>query len=144
MKNMKTMTVKTPTESSDAVSPGSTLREPSATRTNRRTQRSDSYQDYLIETLKDRVHAAAYLTVHLEDEDGDAEEELLHLALSNVFQALGEPNMSPASAKLHMDKLDDLLSKSGSALIYSLTDWLAILGLKLTVTVNEDLGDNGD
>lgn len=118
MKNVKTQTVKTP--------------------------RTDSYQDYLIETLKDRVHAAAYLTVHLEDEDGDAEEELFHLALSNVFQALGEPNMSPASAKLHRDKLDDLLSKSGSTVIYSLTDWLATLGLKLTVTVNEDLGDNGD
>jgi len=111
---------------------------------NVKTPTSDSYQDYLIETLKDRVHAAAYLTVHLEDEEGDAEEELLHFALSNVFQALGEPNMSPASAKLHLEKLEDVLSKSGSALIYSLTDWLATLGLKLTVTLNEDLGDNGD
>jgi len=110
----------------------------SATRTTRRTQPSDSYQDYLIETLKDRVHAAAYLTVHLEDEDGEAEDELLHLALSNVFQALGEPNMSPASAKLHLEKLQDLLSKPGSAAIYSLADWLAALGLKLNVTVNED------
>lgn len=43
---------------------------------------SDSYQGYLIEALKDKIHAAAYLTAHLEDEE--PEPGLLELALSGT------------------------------------------------------------
>lgn len=101
---------------------------------------SDSYQVYLIEALKDKIHAAAYLTAHLEDEE--PEPGLLELALSNVFEALGEPNMSAEDAKLHLEKLDVLLSGEGSATIYALASWLKALGLKLTVVVDE--GDKGE
>src|SRR4028118_274138 len=101
---------------------------------------SDSYQGYLIEALKDKIHAAAYLTAHLEDEE--PKPGLLELALSNVFEALGEPNMSAEDAKLHWEKLDLLLSGEGSATIYALASWLNALGLKLTVAVNE--GDKGE
>lgn len=101
---------------------------------------SDSYQDYLIEALKDKMHAAAYLTAHLEDEE--PESGLLELALSNVFEALGEPNMSAKEASLHLEKLDVLLSHHGSATIYALANWLKVLGLKLTVAVDE--GDEGE
>jgi DNA-binding phage protein len=94
---------------------------------------SDSYQDYLIEALKDKIHAAAYLTAHLEDEE--PESGLLELALNNVFEALGEPSMSADDAKLHLEKLDILLSHNGSATIYALANWLNALGLKLSVTV---------
>jgi DNA-binding phage protein len=94
---------------------------------------SDSYQDYLIEALKDKIHAAAYLTAHLEDEE--PEPGLLELALNNVFEALGEPNMSAEDASLHLEKLDVLLSQNGSATIYALANWLNALGLKLSVTV---------
>ncbi len=98
---------------------------------------SDSYQDYLIEALKDKRHAAAYLTAHLEDDEPEA--GLLELGLSNVFEALGEPNMSADEAKLHLEKLDGLLSQNGMATIYALANWLKVLGLKLTVAV--DAGD---
>jgi DNA-binding phage protein len=98
---------------------------------------SDSYQDYLIEALKDKIHAAAYLTAHLEDEEPEL--GLLELALSNVFESLGKPNMSADDAKLHLEKLDTLLSSEGSATIYALASWLKALGLKLTVAV--DAGD---
>ncbi|MEG4028231.1 MULTISPECIES: transcriptional regulator [unclassified Microcoleus] len=101
---------------------------------------SDSYQGYLIGALKDKIHAAAYLTAHLEDEE--PEPGLLGLALSNVFEALGEPNMSAEDAKLQLDKLDVLLSGEGSATIYALASWLKVLGLKLTVAVDE--GDKGE
>lgn len=101
---------------------------------------SDSYQDYLIEALKDKRHAAAYLTVHLEDDEAEA--GLLELGLSNVFEALGEPNMSADDAKLHLEKLDGLLSQNGMATIYALANWLNSLGLKLTVAVaQEDEGE---
>jgi DNA-binding phage protein len=101
---------------------------------------SDSYQGYLIEALKDKIHAAAYLTAHLEDEE--PEPGLLALALSNVFEALGEPNMSAEDAKLHLEKLDVLLSQNGIATIYALASWLKALGLKLSVVVDE--GDKGE
>jgi DNA-binding phage protein len=94
---------------------------------------SDSYQDYLIEALKDKIHAAAYLTAHLEDEEPEA--GLLELAFSNVFDALGKSNMSDEETRLHREKLDDLLSRNGNATIYALANWLKVLGLKLTVTV---------
>ena len=101
---------------------------------------SDSYQDYLIEALKDKIHTAAYLTAHLEDEEPEA--DLLELGLSNVFEALGEPNMSTDDAKLHLEKLDALLSGEGSATIYALANWLKVLGLKLTVAVDvEETGE---
>ena len=101
---------------------------------------SDSYQDYLIEALKDKIHTAAYLTAHLEDEEH--EPGLLELALSNVFESLGKPNMSADDAKLHLEKLDALLSPEGSATIYALASWLKVLGLKLTVAV--DAGETGE
>ena len=100
---------------------------------------SDSYQDYLIEALKDKIHAAAYLTAHLEDEEPEA--DLLELGLSNVFEALGEPNMSTDEASLHLDKFYGLLSQNGMETIYALANWLNVLGLKLSVAVAEDEGE---
>ncbi|WP_377476579.1 MAG: transcriptional regulator [Microcoleus anatoxicus] len=101
---------------------------------------SDSYQDYLIEALKDKVHAAAYLTAHLEDDEPEA--GLLRLGLSNVFEALGKPNMSANEISLHLAKLDSLLSQNGMATIYGLANWLNALGLKLSVAVaQEDEGE---
>ncbi len=101
---------------------------------------SDSYQDYLIEALKDQIHAAAYLTAHLEDKE--PEPGLLELTFNNVFEALREPNMSADDAKLHREKLDILLSQNGMATIYALANWLNALGLKLTVAVaQEDEGE---
>ncbi len=102
---------------------------------------SDSYQDYLIEALKDKIHAAAYLTAHLEDEEPEPA-GLLELALSNVFESLGKPNMSADDAKLYLEKLDTLLSGDGIATIYGLASWLKALGLKLTVAVDEE--DKGE
>lgn len=63
-------------------------------------------------------------------------------ALRDVFEALGEPNMSAEEASLHLEKLDVLLSQNGSATIYALASWLNALGLKLTVAVDE--GDKGE
>jgi hypothetical protein len=68
----------------------------------------------------------------------EPEAGLLELAFSNVFEALGKPNMSPEDAKLHLEKLDILLSGEGSATIYALANWLKALGLKLSVTVAKE------
>lgn len=94
---------------------------------------SDDYHPYLISHLKDPSYAALYIEAILEEED--PEPELLKMALSNVAEALGEQNMTPEQAKIHLEKLDELLSQNGSEAIYNLGTWLNAFGLKLTVTV---------
>ncbi len=103
---------------------------------NVKTPTSDSYHDYLISSLKDPEESAAYIEAILEEKD--PEPELFRRVLSNVVEALGELNMSPEEAKLHQEKLEELIAKPGIYAIYSLGDWLQALGLKLSVTVKAD------
>ena len=96
---------------------------------------SDSYHDYLIESLRKNPELPpAYITATFEEKD--PEPELLQAALSNVAEALGN-NMSESEAQQHREKLEVLLSSPANLAIYSLADWLNALGLKLTVTVAE-------
>lgn len=98
--------------------------------------KSVPYHPFLIEQLKDPVYAAGYLTLFLnEQEEGDLDIGIFPSALRDVFEALGEPNMSDEEASLHLDKLDVLLPPEGIATIYALASWLNAVGLKLSVTV---------
>ena len=101
------------------------------------------YHPFKISNLKDPNYAAAYLSlIFNEEEEGDLETEIMRKVLRDVFEALGEPNMSDEEAKLHLEKLDVLLPQSGIATIYALANWLKVLGLKLTVAVaQEDEGE---
>jgi DNA-binding phage protein len=104
---------------------------------------SDSYHPFKISNLKDPNYSAAYLSLIFgEEEEGDLELKVMLSAMRDIFEALGEPNMSADDAKLHLEKLDTLLSGDGIATIYGLASWLKALGLKLTVAV--DAGDAGD
>jgi DNA-binding phage protein len=97
--------------------------------------KSVPYHPLKIKSLKDPLFAIAYLTEIFEEESGDLELGIMRKALRDVFEALGEPNMSDEEASLHLEKLDALLSRNGSATIYALANWLNALGLKLSVTV---------
>ncbi|HCV29345.1 DNA-binding protein [Microcoleus sp.] len=100
------------------------------------------YHPLKIKSLEDPLFAVAYLTEIFEEEEGDLETGIMRKALRDVFEALGEPNMSDEEAKLHLEKLDILLSQNGMATIYALANWLNALGLKLTVAVaQEDEGE---
>ena len=101
--------------------------------------KSVPYHPLKIKSLKDPNFSAAYLTEIFEEEEGDLELKIMLSAMRDVFEALGEPNMSADDAKLHLEKLDALLAGDGSATIYGLASWLKALGLKLTVAV--DVGD---
>ncbi|MEG3941669.1 transcriptional regulator [Microcoleus sp. S36b_A3] len=104
---------------------------------------SDSYHSFKISNLKNLNYAAAYLSLIFgEEEEGDLEMGIMRRALRDVFEALGEPNMSAEDANLHREKLDTLLSLGGGATIYALAHWLKALGLKLTVAV--DAGEKGE
>ena len=95
------------------------------------TMTTRSYQEYLIESLKNRSRAALYIWAILQAEN--PEPELLASALKNVSEALGETNLSGEEAKRHLEKLNELKNKQGSEAIYSLSDWLKELKLTLTV-----------
>ncbi|MEG4319714.1 MULTISPECIES: transcriptional regulator [unclassified Microcoleus] len=94
------------------------------------------YHPFKISNLRDPNYSAAYLTEIFEEEEGDLELKIMRKAMRDVFEALGEPNMSADDAKLHLEKLDSLLAVEGSATIYALASWLKALGLKLTVAVD--------
>jgi DNA-binding phage protein len=100
------------------------------------------YHDFLISHLKDPAYAAGYLETHLEEDGEEPDPRLIRLALSHVAEALSEQHMTPEEAKLHREKLDELLSQQGSEAIYNLGTWLNALGLKLTVTVAEQPDNN--
>ena len=104
--------------------------------------KSVPYHPLKIKSLKDPNFSAAYLTEIFEEEEGDLESKIMLSAMRDIFEALGEPNMSADDAKLHLEKLDALLSGEGSATIYALASWLKDLGLKLTVAVDvEETGE---
>ncbi|WP_377476577.1 MAG: transcriptional regulator [Microcoleus anatoxicus] len=103
---------------------------------------SDSYHDSKISNLKDPNYSAAYLSLIFdEEEEGDLEMGIMRQVLRDVFEALGEPIMSAEDAKLYLEKLDVLLPQSGIVTIYALANWLKVLGLKLSVAVAEDEGE---
>jgi DNA-binding phage protein len=96
------------------------------------------YHPFLIKQLKDPSFASLYLETHFELEEGEEPApQLIRLALSHVLEALGEQKMTTEEAKMHLEKLDEILSQQGSDVIYNLGNWLKALGLKLTVTVCE-------
>jgi DNA-binding phage protein len=95
---------------------------------------SEAYHPHHIDRLKDPEYAAVYLEVHLEDHEPlDIETNLLKLALSNVAEAL-----APEQLAIHTETIETILQKQGAEAIYGLADWLKGLGLKLTVTVDQE------
>lgn len=94
---------------------------------------SDSYQDYLIESLKDPEEAAAYIEAILEAEN--PEPELLPSALKDVIDARVRTNNLSDQANLNWENLSSILSQSSGAEIYSLVALLDSLGFKLIVSL---------
>ena len=64
-----------------------------------KTQRSRSYREYLISSLKDPEHAAAFIEVMLELDEEGFEPELLRSALKDVVDAREQMNNLSEEAK---------------------------------------------
>lgn len=94
---------------------------------------TDSYQEYLIDSLKDPEESAAYIEAILEVED--PEPELLASALKDVIDARLRMNNLSEQAKQNWEKVDKMLSNSSGAEIYSLIALFDTLGFKLAVTL---------
>ncbi len=95
--------------------------------------RSISYQEELIESLKDPLEAASYIEACLEEENS----EVLKLALNDVVDSRHRMNELSEDATALLAKLDELLSDKKGAEIYCLNALLDALGFQLTVTVKQ-------
>ena len=94
---------------------------------------SDSYQEYLIDSLQNPVEAAAYIEAMLEAPQ--PEPELLLSALKDIIEARIRMKNLSGAAQLNWAKLHPILLNSGASEIYSLVGMLDALGLKMAITV---------
>ena len=88
-----------------------------------------SYQEDLIESLKDPCEAAAYLNAAIEEGD----RAVFLLALRNVAEARGGMTALAEKANLGRESLYKMLSKNGNPEIKSLYTLLHAMGLRLAI-----------
>ena len=87
--------------------------------------KTESYEDHLMESLKDPEAAARYLTACLEDGDP----EVFLLALRDVAEARGGMRKLSKQTSLNRENLYRMLSKSGNPTLSSLGPVLTSMGL---------------
>jgi probable addiction module antidote protein len=103
------------------------------------TMRIRSYQDDLIEALKDPIEAAAYLSAAIED--GDREGFLL--AMRNVADACGGVSAVAKKAHVNRESLYRMLSRKGNPELKSVLNLLSVLGLKISIEPERSRGAVG-
>jgi probable addiction module antidote protein len=91
--------------------------------------KSKSYQNNLIESLKDPTEAAEYLNAALED----GEAEVFLLALRDVVDSFGGMGKLAASTSLNRENLYRMLSTKGNPEFFSLSTVLNAVGFRLAV-----------
>ena len=92
---------------------------------------SASYEDYLIESLKDTEEAKAYLNAALEEEDY----HVFLLALRDVATAFGITDIA-SNAELNRENIYKMLSAKGNPRISSLIPLLRAIGVRLTTEIS--------
>ena len=95
---------------------------------------SRSYQDQLIQDLKNPEEAVAYLNAALEESDTT----LFLKALRNVAEAHGMKYLAQ-EASLNREAMYRMLSDQGNPQLSSLTAILESLGLRLAVEVKDSV-----
>lgn len=96
---------------------------------------SDSYHDFLIESLKNWEEAAGYIEIVLEE--GGDQPVLLRKAIRNVVEAWEKCDRLSESTKQLHEKLDKMLTESNATEIYTFVQLLNELGFQLTITPKE-------
>lgn len=98
-------------------------------------ENSDSYEDALIESLRDPAYAAEYLNAHLSKDEGDTDEDaeqLFLIALRNVARARGVSAIADRT-DLGRESLYKALSAGGNPTLSTLRAVLDAMGLQLTI-----------
>jgi len=93
------------------------------------TKKITSYQEDLIEALKDPREAAAYLNAAIEDGD----KEVFLLAMRNVAQAHGGMSTIAKKAHINRESLYRMLSKKGNQELKNVFNLLHVVGLKISI-----------
>ena len=96
--------------------------------------KSKSYQNSLIESLKDPREAAEYLNAALEDD----EPEVFLLALRDVVDSFGGMGKLATSTSLNRENLYRMLSTKGNPEFFSLSTVLDAVGFRLAVEPKSD------
>ncbi|MBD2481915.1 DNA-binding protein [Planktothrix sp. FACHB-1365] len=96
---------------------------------------SDSYHNYLIESLKDPEEAAAYLEVALEE--GSDQPQLLKKVISNILEAQSQLNYGYDSNQINREKLDKAVALINCIAIYDFVELVNLLGFKISIQVKE-------
>ncbi|PCH57416.1 MAG: putative addiction module antidote protein [Legionellales bacterium] len=102
--------------------------------------KSVSYQDYLIESLRDPEEAVGYLNASLEA--GDINTFLL--ALKNVIKAQGGVTKIAKNAHKSRTSIYKAFSKTGNPHLKNMADILSALNMHLSVVTNETRRYCGD
>ncbi len=95
----------------------------------KQAERTESYRENLLESLKNADAAAEYLNACLEDQDP----RVLLLALRDVADARGGVRALSQDAGLNRESLYRMLSRSGNPSLDSLAAVLKAFGLRLAV-----------
>ena len=103
--------------------------------TKKKSPRCVDYHETLIERLKDRDYAVAYLNAAIEEGlKSDKESKQLFLnALKNVAQAQGTMSDLAKRAQVRRESLYRMLSKNGNPELNSLAALLHAMGFSLNV-----------
>ena len=97
-----------------------------------KTALSDSWQDALIESLKNPEKAAGYFEAVLAEKE--PETELLLAAIKDVVNARIEMNNLSSKAKQKYEQLEKMLEKTGGAEVYNFVSLLDTLGFSIVIT----------
>jgi len=93
------------------------------------TKKITSYQEDLIESLKDPREAAEYLNAAIKDGD----KEVFLLAMRNVAQAHGGMSAIAKKARISRESLYRMLSRKGNPELKSVFSLLHVVGLKISI-----------
>lgn len=93
------------------------------------------YQEHLIQSLKNKKAALAYLQVSLDEYNEDHNKEIFMLALKNVAMAQGGLGHLSSETHLNREHLYRLLSGKGNPTLDTLTTILDALGMRIKLAV---------
>ena len=94
---------------------------------------SRSYQEFLIESLRNAQEAAGYIEMTLTE--ASDEPKLLQMVVKDVMDSRLKFHNLSESAQLQWEKLDKMLTESTGSEIYCFVELLEALGFKLEITV---------
>lgn len=102
-------------------------------------QLTTSYEDRLIESLKDPLEAQAYLEVALEDYEQTGETDSLLLALKDVAKAQGGIGALSQRTGLNREHLYRVLSSKNQPRLDKLLAIISGLGFRMRLAPQENL-----